>query len=134
MLTIRCLFFYQQLEGAQLSPEERRSLRAKRNRESAEKSRVRRKVQTAELEKSVAGLRNDNESLKGNVTAFRCRLESMCSEVTKDVGDCDKSQALQQRAPVLYDALKNLSIVLQDCPRTFHKCPRSPEIKLRSVK
>ena len=120
-----------QNNGPQLTAEERRSLRAKRNRESAEKSRVRRKEQTAELEMSVAELRDENKSLKDDVLYYHNRLRKMYTDLTQDVAVDERELYLRQNAPTLYDALKSLGAVLNDCPRTFSQSGNVPEIKLK---
>lgn len=107
-----------------LSAEERRAIRARRNRESAEKSRVRRKQQTNELERSVGELRYENRELKERVVGFERELTAIAAE-----GD-----PACRGPPVVAAVNGSLAAVercMAECPRTFRKEPHSPEIELK---
>lgn len=103
-----------------VSTEEKRRVRAERNRESAEKSRLRRKKYTEDLEKDVGSLRETNKTLKSRTE----RLLAMLHEVDVDVDHCvARGEGFPVDAPnggtALKTALLALENVKQQCPMTF---------------
>lgn len=115
---------------AHLSVEERRQIRAQRNRESAEKSRIRRKQQTAELERSVGELRDQNSTLK---TRF-LGLEALVKDVEESV-DLGEEEIMNEGATrgirAIHESLAVIQECKQNCLRTFRETPHSPEIQLK---
>lgn len=120
-----------QPETAHLTLEQKRILRAKRNRESAEKSRNRRKLQTETLEKSVAQLRDENRELSAEMLKLQTQLESLSSEVAQAMTVGHEQEGLRERTPALYDAIEAVQKVMIDCPRTFLRSSHTPEIQLK---
>lgn len=117
--------------NAHLSLEERKKLRAERNRESAEKSRMRRKQMVIDLETNVAALRDENRDLKAKVERYHSRLKGVSAEMylqSKEVSGQSKDDATQ--IPLLYEALSALQRCMEECPRTFSRNPHSPLIPL----
>lgn len=110
---------------AHLTAEERRQRRAQRNRESAEKSRVRRKLATAELERSVGNLRE--ESLHNEE---RCQnMVALLNQVLRSVRTTGDSEESRQMKRLLNESLELIARVKGQCPRTFRQSPHEIELK-----
>lgn len=110
---------------AHLTAEERRQRRAQRNRESAEKSRVRRKLATAELERSVGNLREEsvhNEERCQNMVA----LLNQVLRSARTTGDSEESRHMKR---LLNESLELIARVKGQCPRTFRQSPHETELK-----
>lgn len=114
-----------------MSLEERKKLRAERNRESAEKSRMRRKKYTRDLENNVALLRQQNDELKLRVEEIQVTLKNASTKVClmskKPGGEGGDKFA---KFPTLLEALSALQRCIAECPRTFNRNPNSPLIPL----
>jgi bZIP transcription factor len=103
-----------------ISTEEKRRVRAERNRESAEKSRLRRKKYTEDLEKEVGSLRETNRSLKTRTEDLLAMLQSVDADVEQSVSRGDGSVAHPPNGgAALKAALLALENVKQQCPITF---------------
>jgi hypothetical protein len=102
-----------------VSAEERRRIRAARNRESAEKSRLRRKQYTDDLEREVGSLRETNKMLKGRAMLLTTTLQKADAEVSSAIakGSVRSSQPLNGSA--LKSALMALGNARMQCPVTF---------------
>lgn len=121
-------FGNEQPATANISAEERKRVRAQRNRESAEKSRVRRKELTAELERSVGSLRGENKELKAQLLQEEELLRAVREAVPAAMASSEASDTvlcLVDESEGVIEACKG------ECPRTFRKPPHSPEIELR---
>lgn len=110
--------------AAAYSTEQKRRIRAERNRESAEKSRLRRKQYTSDLEKSVGSLRATNTQLKGRAEALMGTLKSIEVDVaTAHAGQAYATEQVNHEgavpAPALQAALVALERVKTQCPVTF---------------
>lgn len=106
--------------------EERRRLRAQRNRASAEKSRVRRKLATVELENSVAALRQDSLFNKERFT----NISSILEDALDVLDGTEMSQAERQAFLMLKESSELLEITKIKCPRTFCPSPHNIGLKL----
>lgn len=125
------MFAKQAGANAHLSIEARKKLRAERNRESAEKSRMRRKQMVLELETNVAFLREENRDLKAKVEQYHGQLTSASEEVSRRAAVAgDGSQEAMLKVPMLYEALSALQRCMEECPRTFNRGPHTPVIPL----
>jgi bZIP transcription factor len=103
-----------------ISAEERRRIRAARNRESAEKSRLRRKQYTDDLEREVGSLRETNKMLKGRAMLLTMTLQKADAEVSSAIA---KGSVLSSQPPLNGSALKSALMALgnarMQCPVTF---------------
>jgi hypothetical protein len=103
-----------------ISTEEKKRVRAERNRESAEKSRLRRKKYTEDLEKEVGTLRDTNRTLKTRAEGLLAMLQSVDGEVEDVIARGDGFAAdAPNGGAALKAALLALENVRQQCPMTF---------------
>ncbi len=117
--------------NANLTAEERRKIRAERNRESAEKSRLRHKQRTLELEQNVLRLRTENRELKARVDTFRIQLQAASQNIeTSGNGNFGGEGIVATQVPALHSAISAIEQVMLECPRTFRPEPNVPEIVL----
>lgn len=116
--------------AANITPEERRRIRAERNRESAEKSRLRHKQKNLELEQNVLRLRTENRELKARVDTFRIQLQSASQNLATGKGNIAGNVDLATQVPALKSAMAAIEQVMQECPRTFGPESSFPEIAL----
>lgn len=114
-----------------ISTEQKRRVRAERNRESAEKSRLRRKKYTEDLENEVGNLRETNKTLKSRAENLIAMLQRVDAGVEESVargagfvGDAPNGGA------ALKAALLALENVKRQCPTTFAKS--SPRVEIGS--
>lgn len=125
------IFATQAGANAHLSLEERKRLRAERNRESAEKSRMRRKQMVLDLETNVAFLREENRDLKAKVEQHHEQLTSASEEVNRRAAASGEgAEETSMKVPILYEALSALQRCIEQCPRTFNRGPQTPVIPL----
>lgn len=131
--------------------EERRQIRAQRNRESAEKSRIRRKQQTAELEQSVGDLRGENKQLKMRLDGLEQLIKDaqnalglkmspsvdghgMGNAGSMTEGGEGINGEAHKKLRALQESLRLIQICKRRCIRTFREGPQSQEIQLKLAK
>jgi bZIP transcription factor len=111
-----------------MSAEERRRVRAARNRESAEKSRLRRKQYTDDLEREVGSLREANKMLKGRAMLLTMTLQKVDADVDSAISN---GLIRSSQTPLNGSALKRALMALGDarmqCPVTFGEATDRPE-------
>lgn len=84
-----------------------------------------------ELETNVAFLREENRDLKAKVEKYHGQLTTASEEVTRRAGGRGEgAQVATMEIPMLYEALSALQRCVEECPRTFHRGPRTPVIPL----
>lgn len=110
--------------------EQRRQIRAQRNRESAEKSRMRRKQQTAELEENVGDLRDENKTLKARLLGLESVVHEVEEEIDRNVSE-NASEGATRGAHAVQDSLSVIQACKSECLRTFREAPGSPDIELK---
>lgn len=122
--------------GANLTADERRKIRAERNRESAEKSRLRHKQKTMELEQNVLTLRTENRELKARVDTFRIQLQAASQNIDNSAGNGNfgGDGIVATQVPALQSAIAAIEQVMVECPRTFRPESNPPEIALNIKK
>lgn len=103
------------------STEQKRRIRAERNRESAEKSRLRRKQYTTDLESNVSSLRVTNSRLKGRAEALMGTLRNMEEQIAAAHarGEAYPNKPANQEAGALRAAIMALERLRGQCPATF---------------
>lgn len=103
------------------STEQKRRIRAERNRESAEKSRLRRKQYTTDLESNVSSLRVTNSRLKGRAEVLMGTLKSMEAQIetAHNRGEAYPNKPANQEAGALRAAIMALERLRGQCPVTF---------------
>lgn len=117
--------------SSHLSLEERRRIRAERNRESAEKSRLRHKQRTEELERDVYHKRIENREVKASIDTYYGQLRGVADTIERGgSGAGDSSSEVGSKVPALYDALDVMQKAIESCTWTY-KDPREPEIPLK---
>lgn len=119
---------------APMTAEEKRRIRAERNRESAEKSRLRRKKYTDDLEKEVDSLRETNKTLKTRSLDLMTMLHGVDNDVDRVIanGEGRMSDAPNGGA-ALKAAILALENVKQQCPMTFGPpSTRVPNVRSRN--
>lgn len=112
-----------------LTAEEKRKVRAERNRESAEKSRLRRKKYTDDLEREVGNLREVNKDLRVRTVSLMETLRKVDQDIHQCVqrGGAHATDARNGGAS-LKAAIAALDNVKQQCPMTFGDTVDRPEI------
>lgn len=115
--------------------EQKRRIRAERNRESAEISRLRRKKYTRDLESDVGSLRETNKTLKVQTISLLEALQKIEDNVQKSIAN---GEGFASDAPTGGAALKAAILALenakQQCPMTFSDAAAYPEIPLNVPK
>lgn len=109
-----------------MSAEEKRRIRAERNRESAEKSRLRHKQRTEELERDVYHKRIENREVKASIDTYYAQLRGVADTIEKGT---TREEAMK-KVPALYNALNSMSKAIEQCVWTYRD-PRDPEIQLK---
>lgn len=117
-----------------VSTEEKKRVRAERNRESAEKSRLRRKKYTEDLEKDVGSLRETNKTLKSRAERLLAMLHGVDADVERCVARGEGFPLIAPNGgPALKTALLALENVKRQCPMTFADSSTRVEIGASSA-
>jgi bZIP transcription factor len=107
-------------QSPSMTAEEKRRQRAERNRWSAEKSRLRRKQYTDDLEREVTALRETNSTLKSRTLGLLGTLRTVDKTVEQAIAERAGFMAdVDNNGMALKAALQALDNIKEQCPITF---------------
>lgn len=107
--------------NSDLSKEERRAIRAARNRQSAHQSRMRKKAQKEELVSYVADRRKENTNLAKRIKFMKTKLLQYAQSMGLPVESSESTIGtfLQRKNPTLHAVWMRIERCINENPRTF---------------